>query len=372
MTTARPKIAISLGDPGGIGPEVIVKALADPALRKRAHFRILGSQASLDAAAHAANIEPFWWRVGAQTPAAETAGVHDVVLLDYEPGGERHAPRVAKSSGELSFRFVEDAIAQAKLPADHPLHADAIVTGPINKAAWAKAGHQRFPGHTELFAERFGIKYFGMMFHASADASRPTGEAGPPPRASAGAGGGAGGGFAVSLTHDLNVILATAHVPLMDVRNVLTIGRVSETIDLGSDACRKLGIARPRIAVCGLNPHAGEDGLLGDEDKRIIEPAIQIARSNGIDVSGPFPGDTIFLAAVQGKFDLVVAMYHDQGLIPVKLLARDRAVNMTVGLPVIRTSPDHGTAFDIAGRNAADPGSTRSAILLALRMLAAR
>ncbi|MBL8886975.1 MAG: 4-hydroxythreonine-4-phosphate dehydrogenase PdxA [Phycisphaerales bacterium] len=345
---ARPKVAISLGDPGGIGPEVIVKALADPALRKQAHFRILGAQAPLDAAAHAAGIEPFWWRVSAQSPAAETAGVHDVVLLDYEPGGVVHAPRATKACGELSFRFIDDAIAQVKLPVSHPLHADAIVTGPINKAAWAKAGHKQFPGHTELLADRFGVKHFGMMFHAA-------GERGSP-----------------QMPHDLNVILATAHIPLMEVRNVLTIGRVSDTIDLGSDACKRLGIRNPRIAVCGLNPHAGEEGLLGDEDQRLIEPAIKIARSNGIDVSGPFPADTIFISAIQGKFDLVVAMYHDQGLIPVKLLARDRAVNMTVGLPAIRTSPDHGTAFDIAGKNLADPGSMRSAILLALRMLAAR
>lgn len=347
-SVVRPKVAISLGDPGGIGPEVIVKALADPALRKQAHFRILGAQAPLDVAAHHAGVEPFWWRVSAQTPAAETAGVHDVVLLDYEPGGENHAPRVTKSGGELSFRFVDDAIAQAKLPAAHPLHADAIVTGPINKAAWAKAGHKQFPGHTELLANRFGVKHFGMMFHAAAESGSRV------------------------MSHDLNVILATAHIPLMEVRNVLTIGRVSDTIDLGSDACKKLGIRNPRIAVCGLNPHAGEEGLLGDEDQRLIEPAIKIARSNGIDVSGPFPADTIFISAIHGKFDLVVAMYHDQGLIPVKLLARDRAVNMTVGLPAIRTSPDHGTAFDIAGKNLADPGSMRSAILLALRMLAAR
>ncbi|MBS0192046.1 MAG: 4-hydroxythreonine-4-phosphate dehydrogenase PdxA [Phycisphaerales bacterium] len=338
-----------MGDPGGIGPEVIVKSLHDAALRRRAHFRILGAQAPLDAAAQRSGIEPFWWRVGAHTPAAETAGVHDVVLFDYEPGGEVHAPRVTKGGGALSFRLVEEAIAQARLPKEHALHADAIVTGPINKAAWAKAGHGQFPGHTELLAVRFGAKHFGMMFHAPAvQGSTDLG------------------------AHELNVILATAHIPLMDVRNVLTIGRVSDTIDLGAAACRALGIARPRIAVCGLNPHAGEDGLLGDEDQRLIEPAIKIARSNGIEVSGPCPADTIFLAALKGKFDLVVAMYHDQGLIPVKLLARDRAVNMTVGLPTVRTSPDHGTAFDIAGKNLADPGSMRSAIELALRMIQRR
>ncbi len=335
-----------MGDPGGIGAEVIVKALADAPLRRRAHFRILGTQGAIDAAARRAGVEPFWWRAQAHTPAAETAGAHDVVLLDYEPGGAEHAGKATKSGGELSFRFVDDAIAQARLPVGHPLHADAIVTGPISKAAWAKAGHGEFPGHTELLARRCGVEQFGMMFHAPCDARA-----------------------APEMTRELNVILATAHVPLMEVRNVLTIGRVSDTIDLGVEACRRLGIRHPKIAVCGLNPHAGEDGLLGDEDQRVIEPAIRIARNNGINVTGPCPADTIFIAATRGKFDLVVAMYHDQGLIPVKLLARDRAVNLTVGLPIVRTSPDHGTAFDIAGKNLADPGSMKSAIELALRLL---
>lgn len=345
-----------MGDPGGIGAEVIVKSLADPALRKKAHFRILGTQAAIDAAAHRAGIEPFWWRAQAHTHAAETALAHDVVLLDYEPGGIEHAAVATRSGGELSYRFVEDAIAQALAPRDHALHADAIVTAPINKAAWAKAGHKRFPGHTELLAERCKSERFGMMFHADA-----------------GTHSGATGSFnSGDHAHALNVILASAHVPLMDVKNVLTIGKVVETIDLGHQACKALGIRHPRVAVCGLNPHAGEGGILGDEDDRIIAPAIRIAKENGIDSSGPHPGDTIFIAAVHGKFDLVVAMYHDQGLIPVKLLARDRAVNMTVGLPIVRTSPDHGTAFDIAGKNAADPGSMRNAIELALKLVAAR
>lgn len=361
----RPAIVISMGDPGGIGAEVIVKSLADPALRRKAHFRILGTQAAIDAAAHRAGIEPFWWRAQAHTHAAETAHAHDVVLLDYEPGGIEHASVATRSGGELSFRFVEDAIAQALTPHEHPLHADAIVTAPINKAAWAKAGHRHFPGHTELLADRCKCERFGMMFHVAPGAPVEWGGA------SAGSGELPSVHAAPHLTHALNVILASAHVPLMDVKNVLTIGRVVETIDLGHQACKALGIRHPRVAVCGLNPHAGEGGILGDEDERIIAPAIRIAKENGIDASGPHPGDTIFIAATHGKFDLVVAMYHDQGLIPIKLLARDRAVNMTVGLPIIRTSPDHGTAFDIAGKNAADPGSMRSAIELAVRLVAA-
>jgi 4-hydroxythreonine-4-phosphate dehydrogenase len=137
---------------------------------------------------------------------------------------------------------------------------------------------------------------------------------------------------------------------------------------MGAAACKRLGVASPRIAVCGLNPHAGEGGLFGDEDERIIRPAIEAARGRGVDAAGPFPGDTIFNAARRGRYDLVVAMYHDQGLIPVKLLAFDRAVNLTIGLPTVRTSPDHGTAYDIAGANLADPGSMRAALELAAKM----
>ena len=151
----------------------------------------------------------------------------------------------------------------------------------------------------------------------------------------------------------------------MEVRNLLTIGAVFDPIDLGHAACVQLGVARPRIAVCGLNPHAGEGGQFGDEESRVIGPAIEMARAAGMDVHGPFPADTIFKPAVEGKWDLVVAMYHDQGLIPVKMLAFDEAVNVTLGLPLIRTSPDHGTAFDLVGKNAAHPGSMKQAIRLA-------
>jgi 4-hydroxythreonine-4-phosphate dehydrogenase len=156
----------------------------------------------------------------------------------------------------------------------------------------------------------------------------------------------------------------------MDVRNVLTIGKVYDPIDLGHQFCRQLGIAKPRIAVCGLNPHAGENGMFGDEESRIIRPAVDAARRVGIDAHGPFPGDTVFIGAAAGDWDLVVAMYHDQGLIPVKLLGWDKAVNVTVGLPIVRTSPDHGTAFDIAGQGRASEGSMKAAIELAARLAA--
>jgi 4-hydroxythreonine-4-phosphate dehydrogenase len=231
----------------------------------------------------------------------------------------------------LSFKLVEDAIAAAKLPASHTDHIDAIVTGPISKKAWELAGHGEFPGHTELFDARFG-----------------------------------GGAAMMFVTPRLRVILATTHIPLAAVPSAITVESLVRTITVGNEATKGLGEARPRIAVCGVNPHAGEGGLLGVDEQRVVEPAIAAARAKGIDVAGPFPGDTVFLAAVRGEFELVVAMYHDQGLIPVKLLDRDRAVNVTVGLPVIRTSPDHGTAFDIAGMDKADPGSMRAAIELAV------
>ncbi len=265
---------------------------------------------------------------------------HDVVLLDSDPamhddGIDIRFPRTAhKQSGKLSFDWVERAIEDTKRRDDDPLKADGIVTGPINKQAWAMAGRKKYPGHTELLASRLNAKYHAMMF----------------------------------VGDKLRVVLTTVHIPLNEIRNKLTIGAVHTAIELGHQACLQLGYARPRIAVCGLNPHAGEDGLLGDDEQRLISPAIDLSVNAGMRVEGPFPADTIFNAAVAGKYDLVVAMYHDQGLIPVKLLERDLAVNVTLGLPTVRTSPDHGTAFDIAGKGIADPGSMSNAIDLAVKM----
>lgn len=330
-----PVIVVTLGDPGGIGPEVVAKALADKALRRRAAFWLLGPESALRAAAERAAIAPFWSRVpvDAEPPAPGAGGV---VVFDG-PGEPPFRPDHTREGGEVSFACVERAITDALRPVGDPRRVDAIVTGPISKKAWSLAGRGEFPGHTELLAARCGSARYAMMF----------------------------------LTPRLRVILATTHLPLMRVGDVLTTARVREVIALGAEACRRLGVERPRIAVCGLNPHAGEDGLLGTEDRDVIAPAIAAAAQAGIDCRGPFPGDTVFNAAVRGDFDLVVAMYHDQGLIPVKLLDRDAAVNVTVGLPIIRTSPDHGTAFDIAGRNKAAEGSMKTAIETAVRMAAA-
>ncbi len=332
---SHPVIGVTMGDPGGIGPEIIVKALAKAP--KDARYVVYASGGAMLAAAERASIEPDWWRLEAGSALRDVTKSHRVVLVDYdtpEDDWSRARPSATKAGGALSFRLVEDAIKDAAKPPGDAEHIDAIVTGPISKKAWDLAGRSRWAGHTELLASRLGAKRSAMMF------------AGP----------------------KLNVVLATVHLPLMDIRHVLTIGRVFDTIDLGREGMQRLGVARPRIAVCGLNPHAGEDGLLGDEETRLIEPAIGHAVRQGIDVSGPFPGDTIFNAALAGEYDLVVAMYHDQGLIPVKLLARDESVNVTLGLPTVRTSPDHGTAFDIAGADRADPGSMLASIEMAIRM----
>ncbi|MEX0776391.1 MAG: 4-hydroxythreonine-4-phosphate dehydrogenase PdxA [Phycisphaeraceae bacterium] len=331
----RPVIGVTLGDPAGIGPEVIIKALADPDIRKLARFIIYGMNEMLAYAADLAEIEPFWWRLLHDSPRAEYDLVHDVVVLDYDEfsilGQAWHRP--TKQGGHASLRFLDDAVAAALKPPGEAGRIDALVTAPICKESWLLAGC-KFPGHTEFLQHRTRAKHVTMMFNAP----------------------------------KLNVALATIHLPLMEIRNVLTIGAVYEPIVQGHEACLMLGVRKPRIAVCGLNPHASEHGQFGDEEERIITPAIEAAKSHGIDVHGPFPGDTIFLDAIHGKYDLVVAMYHDQGLIPVKLLAFDQAVNMTLGLPIIRTSPDHGTAFDIVGKNKANPGSMKAAIRLAARL----
>jgi 4-hydroxythreonine-4-phosphate dehydrogenase len=213
----------------------------------------------------------------------------------------------------------------------------AVATGPISKEAFRLAGYP-WPGHTELLAELCGVSRVAMMFHSD----------------------------------KLRVILLTVHVPLSRVPSELTIDRVRETVALAARELPAFGLMRPRLALTGLNPHAGENGLLGNEERDVLVPALDECRKAGIDIAGPLPADTAFVRAVAGEFDAVVACYHDQGLIPVKLLAFGRAVNVTLGLPIIRTSVDHGTAFDIAGRMVADEGSLVHAVLLAARLASAR
>ena len=319
-----------MGDPGGIGAEVIVKALADESLRTRARFVIYGMHEPFAYAADLAELNPFWFRL----PWGDVLRIESgVVIADFDEFGlsAEASRRPNADAGRASLRFVEAAVDDARAG-----RVDAIVTGPINKTAWEMAD-VRFPGHTELLAKRFKARQVTMMFVG-----------GP-----------------------LRVALASIHDALFDVRHKFTIGLVFQPIDLMHQALRDwFGLRSPKIAVAGLNPHAGENGRFGDEEARIIEPAIVMARDVGIDVVGPFPADTVFRRAADGEFDGVVAMYHDQGLIPVKLLAFDEAVNVTLGLPIIRTSVDHGTAFDIAGRNRADCGSMKAAIRLAIDLAA--
>ena len=283
-----PRVAITIGDPAGIGPEIAAKAAADPRVLELCTPVLYG-------------------RI--YTPGVRAG------TLSAEAGRTAYGAIVAA---------VEDAIAG---------DVDAIATAPVNKAAFALAGLP-WRGHTELLAHLTGAPSVAMMFHADA----------------------------------LRVVLATIHEPLSSVPRLLTRELLAGVIRLASRDLPRFGFSQPRLAVCGLNPHAGEGGVLGDEEQRVIEPAIAACAGEGIRVAGPFPADTLFVRASRGEFDAVIACYHDQGLIPVKLLAFGKAVNVTLGLPIIRTSVDHGTAFDIAGRNAADPGSMIEAVMLAARL----
>jgi 4-hydroxythreonine-4-phosphate dehydrogenase len=324
----QPVIGITMGEPAGIGPEVIVKALADPVLRRSARFIIFGMNEQLCYAADKAEIEPFWGRH--QHEKLRQDYPYKVVVADYD---EYSVPSWIKGpsrpGGEASIKFCLDAIDAARAG-----FIDAVVTAPISKTSWKMAG-AKWPGHTEMLAERCKSPTKAMMFVA-----------GP-----------------------LKVALATIHEALFEVRHKFTIGCVFEPIDLLNTAMQEyFDIENPRIGVAALNPHAGEAGQFGDEEQRIISPAILLAQEQGINCSGPFPADTLFLRAADGEFDAVVAMYHDQGMIPVKLLAFETAVNVTIGIPIIRTSPAHGTAFDIAGRNLASDAGTKSAITTAIQM----
>ena len=321
-------IGVTMGDPAGIGPEVVVKALAEPVIRRAAKFIVFGMNEQLYYAADRAEIEPFWGRHQHEKISRDYP--HKVVVADYD---EYSVPPWVKGpsvvGGEASVRFCLDAIDAARCGI-----IDAVVTAPISKTSWKLAGVD-WPGHTEMLAARCKSPRAVMMFTA-----------GP-----------------------LKVALATIHEALFEVRHKFTIGCVFEPIDLLNDALKDyFDIPKPRIGVAALNPHAGEAGQFGDEEQRIISPAILLAQEQGINCTGPFAADTLFLRAAQGEFDAVVAMYHDQGMIPVKLLAFEEAVNITLGIPIIRTSPAHGTAFDIAGRNSASPSGMKSAISAAIEM----
>jgi 4-phospho-D-threonate 3-dehydrogenase / 4-phospho-D-erythronate 3-dehydrogenase len=283
-----PRIALTLGDPAGVGPEIVAKAMVDPRVR--------------------AVCEPVPY------------GPSD--LSRFQPG------QLSGEAGLAAYEAITRAVADAQ--AGRVL---AIATAPVNKEAFALAG-LKWRGHTDLLAELTGARRVAMMFY-----SRP-----------------------------LRVILATVHVALSQVPQLLTREWLEALITLSSDELPRFGFPSPRLAIAGLNPHAGEHGVIGTEDDEVIRPAVEAGRRAGIDVRGPFPADTLFVRATRGEFDAVIACYHDQGLVPVKLVAFGQAVNVTLGLPIIRTSVDHGTAFDIAGTGTADPGSMVEAVLLAARL----
>ncbi len=316
-----------MGDPCGVGAEIIVRALADEQLRQRARFRIFGLSEQLAYTADSLELNLPMYRDRHENIRRCD---RDLAVMDYDdlalPAAMPRGP--SRLGGQASMAFCLDAIEAAREGL-----IDAVVTAPISKESWRKARFRKYPGHTELLKDKFGVRNVAMMF----------------------------------VSTPLKVVLATIHLGLMQIRDALTIGCVFNPIELADRALREwFGLARPKLAVCGLNPHAGESGQFGDEETRIIEPAVLMAQEAGMNVEGPFPADTLFIKATEGKYDGVVAMYHDQGLIPVKLLAWREAVNLTLGLPVVRTSPDHGTAFDIAGKNIADHGSMSAAMNLAI------
>lgn len=328
MARSRLPLAFTLGDAAGIGPELIVR-LFDQGLPHPAV--VYGDAGILARTCQALGLDSRLQVTALDHPGAGTTGGVIGVLnrwqalpADLRPG--RPDPRAGRGAYEYLCHAIDDAQAG---------RLRALVTAPLHKGAM-HAGGIDFPGHTEILAERTGTTDYAMML----------------------------------ANEELRVLLVTIHIALADVPAAITQAAETRAIHLAQLACRQSGIDRPRIAVAGLNPHAGEGGVFGNEEALHITPAIEQARAQGLDVSGPWPGDTIFMRARQGEFDIVVAQYHDQGLIPVKYLGLDEGVNVTVGLPFVRTSVDHGTAFDIAGQGLADPASLRAALRMALRMTA--
>ncbi len=317
-------IAVTMGDPYGIGPEVVLKSLSDNEIRSLAGYLILGSKEALDWTA--ARLEMDWQpRIVSRAQEAPEGQVSLLDDLEFEWDEQNVGKPTAQGGGAAAHWIM--------LAAEFSLSDDcaAMVTAPISKEALWKSGH-RFQGHTEFLAHLTNSPRVVMML--------------------------VGGG--------LRVALVTTHTPLKAVPSLITMPDVLYTIQLTNESLKGLwGITHPRIAVCGLNPHAGEGGLFGEEEAREIAPAIKEARKHRIDCTGPYPADTIFHRVHKGEFDAVVAMYHDQGLVALKLIAFETGVNVTLGLPIIRTSPDHGTAYDIAGKSLADPSSMKEAIKLA-------
>ena len=339
----RPVLGITMGDPAGVGPEIAAKALAQADVREKARPLVIGDARVMAAAARVAHVTLAVRAIGTVSQATFARDRIEVLdLANADPAGFQ-VGRVSAVCGRAAYEYIERGVRLAQEGA-----IAGIVTAPVNKEALAAAG-VRHSGHTEILAELTGTKAYAMLL----------------------------------MGKELRVIHVTTHVARRRVPELVTRERVARTIRLGDGAMRDLGIARPRIAVCGLNPHAGENGLFGDEEQVAIGPAIADARAEGIDATGPYPADTLMSRAAGGEFDCVVAMFHDQGHTPVKALGfrYDEAkkawtglsgVNVTVGLPILRVSVDHGTAFDRAGTGTANPESMVEAILVAAEMARSR
>lgn len=320
-------LAVTIGDPRGIGPEVVLEALRSSELPDGVRLLIVGSLRVLEA--EAANLGLDFQLPVASDGGAPHAAASTVDLDNFAPDDvSRRGPDAR--SGRASLDYVEEAVRLVRSGA-----ADAVVTGPISKEAIGAAGCP-FPGHTELLADLTGAERPVMLL----------------------------------VNGQLRVAMVTTHMALRDVPEAVTAGAIAATAqELDRGLRRFFGIAAPRIAVCGLNPHCGDGGRFGDEEATVVGPGVDAARASGVNAVGPKPADTAFQQAVEGRYDAVIALYHDQGMIPVKLAGLGQVVNVTLGLPVIRTSVGHGTAYDIAGKGLADERSLVAAMSLARDMV---
>ena len=338
-----PVLGVTMGDPAGVGPEIIVRAAAEPDVQRTTRPVVIGSASTLEEALALVGSPLRLHAVARVADCGWEPGALEVLDLANVDMGTLPRARVSPAAGRAAYAYIEKAVDLAKEGT-----IDGIVTAPINKEALAAAGMPH-SGHTEILASLSGTRDFAMLL----------------------------------MGEELRVIHVTSHVAIRRVPDLVTRERVLRTIELAQRALEDLGIRGGRIAVAGLNPHAGEDGLFGDEEKSAIGPAIADARASGLDVTGPLPADTLFSRARGGEFDIVVAMYHDQGHIPVKTLGFNydegtkrwvglSGVNVTVGLPFLRVSVDHGTAFDRAWKGVANHESMVEALQVAVRMLSAR
>jgi 4-phospho-D-threonate 3-dehydrogenase / 4-phospho-D-erythronate 3-dehydrogenase len=322
MSKYLPVIGITMGDPAGIGPEIIMKSLAHAELYAQCRPIVIGDAARLEKAGRLVGSPLQVRRVSGPADAAYQCGIVDCIDLALVPD-DLPFGQLSAVAGDAAFRYIERAVTLAKEDA-----IDAICTAPLNKEALHAGGHL-YPGHTEMLAELTGTPEVSMMLVAP----------------------------------KLRVIHVTTHLGLIDAINKINAGLVQRTIERAHDTLERAGILNPRIGVCAINPHAGEGGLFGyGEEEEKIEPAIRAVQARGWRVEGPLPADSLFYRAGRGDFDIVVAMYHDQGHGPIKVMGLEAGVNITVGLPVIRTSVDHGTAFDIAGKGIADERSLLEAL----------